>query len=400
MDWDDEDEATQIFDKADEAPPAKANSAPLPAAGAPPPQAINKSKATLLGLTAPQPTPPPPAPAPWGSSSPSAPPPPPPTSAAFARASGGASAAPGPAAFPPPPTIQPLPPPPQTQQGLGPVNRSTPPPPPAGMNPYMPLPAPGPMPRPASTPDYPPQQPMIRSMEATAVLVPQPNRTGLWVGLGVAGVAIIGVLVFLLMPHTGRILINVADAKSGSVNRVDIFVDGRKTPCETAPCVVDQVSSGTHEVKVLAEGYDAPVPQTVTVESRKDAVASFSLASASKGQGLKVTGSQPGVKLYVDDKEIGPLPQEVKDLTPGDHTVKLAGSERYQPLEKHVSIEKDAVQDLRLHLAQGAQGQGHHQPWDGRRARLPRQRYRPPRAANAADLRRHRHDQVLGAAGD
>lgn len=337
MDWDDEDEATQIFDKGDE--PTKAEAVPLPAAGSPPP----KAKATLLGLTAPQPQAAPPPPSPWGHS-PSAPPPPPPHSAAFARASGAPSAAPGPAAFPPPPTIQPLPPPPQTQQGLGPVNRSAPPPP-VGHNPYMPLPAPAPLPRAGSAPDA-HGPPMMRSMEATAVLLPQPNRTGLWVGLAVAGVAIIGVLVFLLMPHTGRIVINVADAKSGSVNRVDIFVDGRKTPCETAPCVVDQVSSGTHEVKVLAEGYDAPAPQTVSVESRKDAVASFTLASSSKGQGLKVTGSQPGVKLYVDDKEIGPLPQEVKDLAPGDHTVKLAGSERYQPLEKHVSVEKDTVQDL------------------------------------------------------
>ena len=38
-----------------------------------------------------------------------------------------------------------------------------------------------------------------------------------------------------------------------------------------APCVVDQVSSGGHEVKVLAQGYDAPLDKAVTVEARKDA---------------------------------------------------------------------------------------------------------------------------------
>ena len=120
----------------------------------------------------------------------------------------------------------------------------------------------------------------------------------------------VGVAVFLLMPHTGRIVINVtADAKSGSVNRVDIFVDGRKTPCETAPCIVDQVSAGSHEVKVLADGYDTPAPQSVSVESGKDATATFTLALVDRrASGIKVSGAQPGVKLYVDDKESGPAP--------------------------------------------------------------------------------------------
>jgi serine/threonine-protein kinase len=59
-----------------------------------------------------------------------------------------------------------------------------------------------------------------------------------------------------------------------------------------------------------------------------------------------VNGVQAGVKLYVDDKELGPLPQEVHDLTPGDHTVRIAGSERYQPLERHITVERDSLQDL------------------------------------------------------
>ncbi|MDP9001874.1 MAG: hypothetical protein M3O46_17375, partial [Myxococcota bacterium] len=53
-----------------------------------------------------------------------------------------------------------------------------------------------------------------------------------------------------------------------------------------------------------------------------------------------------GVKLYVDDKEIGPLPQDYRDVTPGDHVVKIVGSERYQPLERRVTIEKDHLEDL------------------------------------------------------
>jgi len=182
-----------------------------------------------------------------------------------------------------------------------------------------------------------------RAMEATAMVRPPQNRTMLFAALGVAGVVAIAGALFL-PSHPGRIVINVADAQGGGVNHVEIFVDGRKQ-CDTAPCIVDQVAAGPHDVKLLADGYDAPPVQTVTVESRKDATAAFSLGS-SAGTGIKVGGTQPGVKLYVDDKESGPLPQELRDLTPGDHVIKVAGSERYQPLEKHVSVERQKIQDL------------------------------------------------------
>jgi serine/threonine-protein kinase len=36
----------------------------------------------------------------------------------------------------------------------------------------------------------------------------------------------------------------------------------------------------------------------------------------------------------------------VRDLTPGDHVIKVAGSERYQPLEKHVTVDKESMTDL------------------------------------------------------
>jgi serine/threonine-protein kinase len=348
MDWDDEDEATQIFDKADDGVTMAGHSAPVPAAGAPPPAAATKATSTLLGPTAPMAPPPPPP----STSQPTARPTPPPPPPNFARTSNMPS---GPGGFPPPPTINPVPPPAVTQQGLG-MNPfmsspSAPPPPPPTMamqqpNPLMGLPAPAPlpMPRPPSVPDYRPPPP--RSMEATALVRPPQSRTGLWIALALVGVAAIGVAVFLLMPRTGRIAINVTDAKNGAVNRVDIFVDGRKTPCETAPCIVDQVSAGNHEVKVLADGFDSTPSQSINVESGKDATATFSLSSAAKASGLKVNSAQAGVKLYVDDKEIGPLPQEIRDLSPGDHTIRLAGSERYQPLEKHVTVDKDSIQDV------------------------------------------------------
>jgi serine/threonine-protein kinase len=178
-------------------------------------------------------------------------------------------------------------------------------------------------------------------MEATALVRPTVARTGRFVMFGLIAAAVV-VAAVLLWPQKGRIVINISDSKGASVNRADIFVDGRKQ-CDTAPCRVEDMSAGSHEIKVLSEGSETPLVLSVTVESGKEATAAFTLASRS---GLKVSGTQPGVKLYVDDKELGPLPQEVRDLSPGDHVIKLAGSERYQPLEKHVTIEKDKVEDL------------------------------------------------------
>ena len=324
MEWDDEDEATHIFDKTDDAPLVTREAAPLPAAGAPALTTLPK-KTTLLGMTAPLPPPP----------TRSSTPPPPPGNPFTART----SSMPAPGSFPPPPPPHAL--------GMTMPLHAMPAPPPPPANPLMGMPPPAPMPsvRPvAPVNDYVPPAP--RAMEATALLRPQSSRSSLWIAAAVAGVAVIGAIVFFLIPRTGRLAINATDGKGGSVDRLEIFVDGRKTPCETAPCIVDQVSAGSHEVKVLADGYETAQPQAVNVQSGGDAPVTFTLSTAAKATGLKVSGSQAGVKLFVDDKEIGPLPQEVKDLPAGDHAIRIAGTERYQPLDKHITVEKDKVEDL------------------------------------------------------
>ncbi|MEO8800302.1 MAG: PEGA domain-containing protein, partial [Polyangiaceae bacterium] len=184
-----------------------------------------------------------------------------------------------------------------------------------------------------------------RMMEETQMVRPSSNRN-LFIGLALALVAVVAGI-FLLMPHSSKLAINVVDSKGVTVNRVDVFVDGKKE-CETAPCILD-VSSGAHEVKALAAGYDAS-SKAITVG--KDTTIDLSLTggtgaiSVKTGTGVRVQGSQPGVKLSVDGKEIGPLPQDVNDLTPGDHKIKVSGSERYEPLEKNVTVAKDEMQDL------------------------------------------------------
>jgi serine/threonine-protein kinase len=346
MDWDDDDEATQVF--AEEATQVFAEDetkvleedktralpggtpAPLPAAGIPA-NTISRPKATLLGLTAPANVPPP-------NSRPnrplSTPPPPPP--GAFSRP----PSFPGPSSYPPPPTINPSAPPPPmpTQKGLG----SLPPPPNPWAAASAPLPMPAPVPRAASAPDH--GAIPGRVMEQTAMLAPRAGLTPSRVAIAVVCVVAAVAAALLLMPNKGKIVVNVADSHGGTVNRLDVFVDGEKTACATAPCYLP-FGAGAHEVKVVADGYDVPAPQAVVVKSGEPSTVNFTVGT-SAGSGIKVGGAQAGVKLYVDDKEMGPLPQVVRDLTPGDHTIRVAGSERYQAIDKHVTVERDKVEDL------------------------------------------------------
>ncbi len=394
MDWDDENEATHVFDKeqsksepAPRAPGALAASPsssgrplPVPSSAAPPPRpppssaapaSIQGTKRTLVGVQspfqAPPPPPPPPGPPGSGSMAPqhragSVPPPPSSVGGAFARASSIASAAPGPVAYPPPPpppTIDPRPsqqpmmaapaaaysaPPPQAQ---GPY--SAPPPylPPQASTVPMAMPGPRPAAPPISQmPDMPPP-PVPNRMEATALVYPpERSRTGVIVG-GVTAIAVLAAAAFFLVPRKGEVLVSATDGK-GDVAHIEVYIDGKKTDCGTSPCVVSDVVAGTHTVKVVADGYPTMAEQMLNVSSHQQARAAFAMAASADAPstGVKVAGAQAGVKLYVDDKEIGALPAEARDLAPGSHRVRIAGGDRYAAVEKNVTVANNEFQDL------------------------------------------------------
>jgi serine/threonine protein kinase len=183
-------------------------------------------------------------------------------------------------------------------------------------------------------------------LEATALVRPPRTfwGTGIFVAIALGLLAISLVAVFwFIIPGKGKLTVNVADAKGTNANHAEIFVDGKKQ-CDTSPCVIEAVTAGTHRVKVLSEGGEI-TERNVTTEARKEASIDFMVAT-SRGTGLRVAGSQPGLKLFVDGKEVGPLPQELKDLSPGEHKIRVAGTERYEPLEKPVSVVKDEMLDL------------------------------------------------------
>lgn len=182
-------------------------------------------------------------------------------------------------------------------------------------------------------------------MEATHVTARPASKAPLAAAL-LAVMGLAGVGVYSFMPRSGTLVVNVADTKGGAVSNLEVLIDGTKR-CESAPCIVRDVPSGVREVKVIANGYELAAPRAVTVDGRQDVTTDFQLVPAklAAGTGFKVAASSPDIKLTVDGKEVGFLPQEVRDIEPGEHTLRFVG-DRYLPLEKTISVGKDEIVDL------------------------------------------------------
>ena len=70
-------------------------------------------------------------------------------------------------------------------------------------------------------------------------------------------------------------------------------------------------------------------------------------SSASSTQaGIKIGGGQEGVKVFVDGTEKGSLPIELKDLSPGTHKIRVEGGERYEKVERSVEVAAGETKDL------------------------------------------------------
>ena len=278
----------------------------------------------------------------------------------------------------------PPPPPPSIQKGMGmtqPVMQAVPPPPPPGAKPsnapgmqtmpsaqHIPIPPPPvtqpytvqSSPPPSVHPSAPPPPvqstapgpmqslPPVARLDATYTF-PKKEKSGNGFVLAVllTVVAIAGAAVWMFTPRTGTLVINVADAKGGPVQKLEVTVDGTKK-CDSAPCTFKEMNAGTHQVSVSAPGFDPVAARAVTVEARKDVTSDFNLSAAktvaSAGTGMKIAGPA-GVKLQLDGKDVGTLPYEAKDLTAGDHKLHFT-SDLYAPMDKTITVGKDEMVDV------------------------------------------------------
>ncbi len=158
--------------------------------------------------------------------------------------------------------------------------------------------------------------------------------------LSVAGVAT-GAL--LLTPRTGSLKVYVAGPGGTDVGPVDIYV-GEKKVCSSSPCFVKDLEPGIHDVYAESVGY-APAA-TKGVEINAGATATFDVALAEPGTGIEVAAAHADVTLHVDGKEIGPLPQKIGTLSPGEHTLRFVGSDRYETVTRTVTVVPNKLENL------------------------------------------------------
>ena len=75
-------------------------------------------------------------------------------------------------------------------------------------------------------------------------------------------------------------------------------------------------------------------------------IGSNSSASTQEATGIRASSKQPGVKLLVDGKLIGTLPQELKGMTPGEHAIVFDAGERYAQQRTTVVLVPGETKDL------------------------------------------------------
>lgn len=228
-----------------------------------------------------------------------------------------------------------------------------------------------PMPRPASLPPGAPVPGPAAAGDAVApapvaqaepTMLSEPRKSGSKMGMLIAAVlalVVVGALaavgIVFLRPGTGTLKVYVAGPGGSDVKQVKVYVDGNQV-CESSPCTVSNLTPGIHDVKATAEGYQPTAPKGVEVAKGEQSKVDLELRVASAGTGFKIASPQPGVKLFVDGKEIGPLPQTLTDLTPGEHKIKLDAGDRYKVEERTVNVVPDKLEDLgevKLQVAKG-----------------------------------------------
>jgi len=191
--------------------------------------------------------------------------------------------------------------------------------------------------------------------EATFSLPPAPTPTQRlpW-ALAIAGTLIAALLVYFALPEKGALTVTVAGGPGNKeLSAVEVVLDNRLR-CKTSPCEIQSLKAGTHYVEVRAAGYQATAKSAVAILSGQTAVHNVQLIRA--GTGIKVFGEGTGLTLLVDGKEFGPLPQELREMEPGEHVIQVNGGPRYEVFQQRIVVDPDRmtpIGPIRLKVIKG-----------------------------------------------
>ncbi len=183
----------------------------------------------------------------------------------------------------------------------------------------------------------------LTALEPTASHDRGSKRMALGIAVATAVITATAASAFLLVRRPGTLQVEVRDPKGTTVAVAEVYVDGKKV-CESSPCIVRDLEAGPRSVRVVANGFANEEPTTVDVGSGTITTLPVSLRAA---QGTLIAASdQPGLRVFVDGTERGPLPARLTDIAPGSHEIRIAGGDRYKPLEKTVDAKAGEPIDL------------------------------------------------------
>ena len=99
-----------------------------------------------------------------------------------------------------------------------------------------------------------------------------------WAVIGALAAVALGAGVYLAMPKYGKVVVNIADSRGTAVPNFEVQLDG-ETICTSLPCVREKLPIGTKTVSVQAAGFSKPAPKTVSVENGKSSIVDFTLSA-------------------------------------------------------------------------------------------------------------------------
>ncbi len=177
---------------------------------------------------------------------------------------------------------------------------------------------------------------------------PRQGKGKLYAALGGAALLLIVLLTYFVGGSTGGLLVSASGPGGKQIPGVKIIVDD-EVRCEESPCKIEGLKPGSYVVRAEAEGFQDLAGKAFEVEDGAPHAINLEM-TPDAGTGIKVSSSGPELTLSIDGKEIGPLPQDVTPLEPGEHVVELAGSQYYKPFRKTVALKKGQTLELRPEL--------------------------------------------------
>jgi serine/threonine-protein kinase len=162
----------------------------------------------------------------------------------------------------------------------------------------------------------------------------------------------VGLVLFKFWPRSGDLTVTVSGPNRAPVDMLEIQVDNR-TVCKQSPCAVTKLLVGAHTVDVTAPGYVKSATRAAEIEYGQTAQVEFSLTPATTG--VRVGALAPNLRLFVDGNDRGPLPASLDDLTPGSHSMRIEGSDRFKPFEQQFALGPGEIKTLepKLKVAKG-----------------------------------------------